>query len=190
MFREKESENLCFATCMTVVFFAIGGALLGGASQMSCGLTLETYKIISEQRVGIVYNSSVHEVAGLGSVVNYVFDNYLTVSTAKKLRSDVILNDTCFLTVYNGPVYSIGQANLLSVNDTITTNFKRDVGECYLVPQKESCENEQTLTNGGIVFLSLGSFFPVIFCCYFTFVSCVIYCREKKKSKPANLSSV
>ena len=190
MAKGESGTSMCAAVCLIIFWSAIGAGLLGGASQKSCGVTLESSKITSEQRVGTVYNSSVQEVPGLGSVVNYVFNNYLTLVTAKNLRSNMTVNDTCFLTVYNGPVYSIGQASLLSVNDTITTNFKRDIKECYLVPQKESCDTEQGLTIAGIVLLSIAGLNVAIILCCLSCAAGLLCCMKKKESRAGNLSSV
>lgn len=163
---EKKRNDPCEYFCNFIIFCVIlsiiGASLLGGASRTNCGLTLHKTKNITEERIGIVYNSSIQQVPGLGSVINYVFNNYLKLSSVKNLRSNITINDTCFLTVYNGPVYSIGQASLLSINDTITTNFKADIEECFVNFQTKSCVMEYNLTVAGIVFLSSGGSVIVI----------------------------
>lgn len=174
-------EYFCNFIILCVVLSIIGAGLLGGTSRTNCGLTLHTTKNITEERIGIVYNSSIQQVPGLGSVIDYVFNNYLTLSTVKNLRSNMTINDTCFLTVYNGPVYSIGQASLLSINDTIITNFKPDIRECFVNLQTKSCIVEYNLTIAGIVFLSSGGSVIVI-----VILCMVMLCRvdeDKDKTK-------
>ena len=177
--QDSPATTVCALLCLFAVWGAIGGGLLGGASMRHCGVTLDQSKTITEQRVGTVYNSSVQEVPGLGSVINYVFNNYLTLSTVKNLRSNTTVNDTCFLTVYDGPVYSIGQANLLSINDTIGTNFQKDINECFLTPQTTSCNEAFGFTVAGIVLLSVAGLHLALFMCFLSCVAGLLCCARK-----------
>ena len=175
---EKSSAELSISICWLIIFAAVGGGLLGGASEYSCGVTLHKTKITTEEYIGTVYNFSVLETSSFGSNINYVFNNYLS-SSSQKLRNLVTsANISCFLTVYDGPVYLVGQAYLLPINDTVVINYKNINKECFINPQTESCATEFGMTVAGTVLLSIVGFNLILICCFF---SCMLLYNITKK---------
>ncbi len=150
-----------------IIGLIFGSGLLGVASILNCGITVKTSEVITSERIGTVFNSSIQEQIN-NNITNYIFNNYLTLSKQYNFRSKNIINDTCFLTVYNGKNYSLGQKNLFPNNHSLVTYYDNNIGECYFDPQTQFCDN--TITIVGIVFLSFSGAIIVIFIGMYIFV--------------------
>lgn len=160
---EISAENIYILCCLALFLFLIGVGLLNNLSEEECGITLYTSKNITVSRIGTVYDFSIKENKNDKNEVNYIFINYLLLEKSDNIEnSSNIINDYCFLTVYNGSIYKEGLDSLLNINLTVITNYEYKKNECFLDPQAISCKSELlstiiavmcfTLVGLGIVF--------------------------------------
>ena len=82
--------------------------------------------------------------------------------------------------MYDGPVYSVGQAYLLPINDTVIVNYEYMSSECFVSPQTKLCSSEFGMTVAGIVLLSIAGLNLTILCCVLSCGVCVLFFMRKK----------
>ena len=164
------TERNYILCCFNLFLFLIATGLLNSVSGEECGITLHTFKNITDVRVGMVYNFSVEEIIK-NNITNFIFNNYLTLNLSDNFQNEIkITNDKCFLTVYNGPVYNESLNSLLRINSTVITNYAPKIKQCFTNKQIISCYSELLSTTVAFVCL--------IFAVLSTFYYCLLFLRN------------
>lgn len=148
------TERKYILCCFNLFLFLIAIGLLNSVSQEECGITLHTFKNITDVRVAMVYNYSIEEIIK-NNITNFIFNNYLVLSyLSYNFQNEIeIINDNCVFTVYNGSVYNDGVNSLLHINSTVITNYASKIKQCFKDKQIISCCSELLSTTVAIAFL-------------------------------------
>jgi hypothetical protein len=139
----------------------------------NCGITLQ-HKILSQQVIGKSYDFSIERNRNMNLESTYIFKNYLQLSS---ITNNNFLNESCFITVYIGSNYDVGNSILLSNNETIITNYRKDINECFTTEQIFYCDGVS------IVFFS-------ILCNFLSILVIIFYYVEKCEKNHRKYSEI
>jgi hypothetical protein len=162
---EIRMETAVGIVCLCICSMVAGSILLGLASEAECGIQFTKENVQYTQIYpGIVTDSIVDVIPGSQ------FDNYDFYNRIRLLVRNNS-NETCLLNVYSGPLYSVGNSSLYSINETITTNYNKDNLTCYKEPQTKNCKLSKQLSISGILLLLIPVLILALLCLGYCFLN-------------------
>lgn len=159
---------------MTIICIVVGCLFFSSTLLCDCGFTFNFNKKTSIDVTGIACGFTVQNYSYSNSVKRYKF--YTNLS----LFENINLNKTvgnCLLFAYDGPKYSVGYASLVSINDSINTNYLNSTSECFEYEQFSSC-NSGFLIFCGAMSLMIG----LIICCLTIIVYVDSFLNKEEKN--------